>query len=687
MASIYASAQTVLVWLGAAGDNSNLAIDEIKRIESFCRGLDTSELKAKQAVKNFLPEEDDPALPAVVKLFDRQWFKRIWIMQEVILARRVHVYCGHKSLPWSTLADFGESMMEICPGLLFLAGPSDTHILFLFRDTTWRFSAQTSQGTTRPSLRHTWSTRPYNSRICSHQLSAGILGRLPSWCPNFNDARGETIGYNLIPSFNAGGFADGEGRKAHVQLHSSSHLDSIQVGFQMDTVKRVVGSSVAIFTSRDQLEHEGLFADCAKNLAWERECWTIFYEDAHKSLGGNNIPEDYLRALIANHFTSMEAVPLNYSLRDDYLAIKAGWTSRSKFETPTRSFTYSTEESRLRYLIAILNQKRRKFFSTEAGRVGMGPRHVKPGDRIVTLYGGAPVFILRVSESHHDSGETESHVLIGDAFVGGLMDLSLIPESSRNDRCYAGSGGLGGMLLVSGHCLGRHSGAGLPVPEIYGYSATSEKAAGTEYIFMEPLRGKNFGGIWLDLSEDARITTVTKLVEDPEAALTAGAKKEIAYLKKFGRPLQPFQLLRWEIYDYQKQSHLEHIDGLEKYLEIAPQLIPNDNDALARPTIRHPDLQPNNVFVSDDLEITGLIDWQQCAVLPLFLQCGIPNSPQNCGDSVSESLKTPELPHNFDYLDEREQFEQAKLLRTPTSLLLRRENYNILYITMLWHLI
>jgi hypothetical protein len=120
--------------------------------------------------------------------------------------------------------------------------------------------------------------------------------------------------------------------------------------------------------------------------------------------------------------------------------------------------------------------------------------------------------------------------------------------------------------------------------------------------------------------------------------------------------------VRREIYNYQPQSHLEHIESLERYLQVASHLVPHGSD-LARPTIRHPDLQPNNVFVSSSLEITGLIDWQHCSILPLFLQCGIPDSLQNYGDVVSESLQTPELPSNFDELDEKEQFEQVKLLR------------------------
>lgn len=147
------------------------------------------------------------------------------------------------------------------------------------------------------------------------------------------------------------------------------------------------------------------------------------------------------------------------------------------------------------------------------------------------------------------------------------------------------------------------------------------------------------------------------------AVLTAGATKEIAYLKTFGRPLQPFQRLRREMYDYQPQSHLEHIVNLEKYLKIAPHLIPRDCSALHRPVIRHPDLQPNNIFVSDKLEINGLIDWQHSTVLPLFLQCGIPQSLQNYGDEISESLQTPSLPRNFDELEEIQQFQHTELFR------------------------
>jgi hypothetical protein len=53
----------------------------------------------------------------------------------------------------------------------------------------------------------------------------------------------------------------------------------------------------------------------------------------------------------------------------------------------------------------------------------------------------------------------------------------------------------------------------IPVPEVYSYSTTAENAAGTDYMFLELVRGTNLGDIWFDLSEKATITVVTNLVE------------------------------------------------------------------------------------------------------------------------------------------------------------------------------
>ncbi|KAJ5379285.1 hypothetical protein N7509_012404 [Penicillium cosmopolitanum] len=131
--------------------------------------------------------------------------------------------------------------------------------------------------------------------------------------------------------------------------------------------------------------------------------------------------------------------------------------------------------------------------------------------------------------------------------------------------------------------------------------------------------------------------------QDCFAALTTGATKEIAYLSEFGKPLLPFQRLRREVHAYEPQSHKDHIQNLKKYLAIAPDLIPNGetDQYLHRPVIRHPDLQPNNVIVTESLQVKGLIDWQHSTILPLFLQSGIPLSVKS-QDIVEPGLSSKE---------------------------------------------
>lgn len=91
-------------------------------------------------------------------------------------------------------------------------------------------------------------------------------------------------------------------------------------------------------------------------------------------------------------------------------------------------------------------------------------------------------------------------------------------------------------------------------------------------------------------------------------------------------------------------------------------MIPRPTE-LSRPALGHPDLRPSNVFVSKDLQITSLTDWQHANILPLYLQCGIPDDLDNTKDPVSRSLDKPELPPNFNGLTDEEQYRELGLLR------------------------
>ncbi|KAH9848501.1 kinase-like domain-containing protein [Lenzites betulinus] len=264
-----------------------------------------------------------------------------------------------------------------------------------------------------------------------------------------------------------------------------------------------------------------------------------------------------------------------------------------------------------------------------------------------------------------------------------------------------------------------HQSRGIPVPEIYGYSADSDNVAGTPYILMEFVHGPKLSGVWPSLGDEAVISVIRQLTQigsrmmsqlfpaggslyftddlekvapglgvpledkcfcigpdtklalwygrragldvnrgpyhNVEAALAAAAQKEIAYLKHYGQPLLPLRRERRPSYKYQQQSPSDHVKNLERYLSITSSLVPKD-PALSRFYIRHPDLQPNNIFVSwspgADCTIVSVFDWQHTSILPMFLLAGIPQRLQNHADGASQSMTPPSRPENLDEMSE-----------------------------------
>ena len=127
MHETYFAAERVLVWLGKAENDSDLAIDGIPALNKRLRYLES---KIAPDVRNFLgrnlerlglPEATDPIWPPLNNLFRRRWFTRLWVVQEVMLARRITVLCGNRTADWETLAECAKLMN--CVGLIeVLAG-------------------------------------------------------------------------------------------------------------------------------------------------------------------------------------------------------------------------------------------------------------------------------------------------------------------------------------------------------------------------------------------------------------------------------------------------------------------------------------------------------------------------------------------------------------------------------------
>ncbi|OJD22272.1 hypothetical protein ACJ73_06381 [Blastomyces percursus] len=144
--------------------------------------------------------------------------------------------------------------------------------------------------------------------------------------------------------------------------------------------------------------------------------------------------------------------------------------------------------------------------------------------------------------------------------------------------------------------------------------------------------------------------------------LKAVGNRELIWLQKYGQRRFPREPLYREFYNYQKVDPQVQINSLTDYLKVAPHIAPEGKE-LNKPTIRHPDLSPCNIFISESGNITGIIDWQHTTALPIFLQAKIPKHFQNYGDDNSEDFQPPKLPENFDSLTESEKEEEEDLYR------------------------
>lgn len=95
MPRIYAGASEVLVWLGPQYAASNVALSTVAQF-----GLGHRE---QQTLWKTLSSE---AGPAIVSLSHRSYWTRLWIVQELSLARKIRLMCGTQVVDWDRFASF-----------------------------------------------------------------------------------------------------------------------------------------------------------------------------------------------------------------------------------------------------------------------------------------------------------------------------------------------------------------------------------------------------------------------------------------------------------------------------------------------------------------------------------------------------------------------------------------------------
>jgi len=156
MVDIYCRARRVIVWLGKESDDSSLAVDCVRTLSSKIE-IDPGTMKVLPRTneshwldwKSKLPFDVEQT-KAITSVCNRDWFRRLWVWQEVRCARDIEVLCGHDSLSWQDVQVLGyfclhkpweqsfyDNMSRITRFLLFnLCGLVESNSFFALVDQT-----------------------------------------------------------------------------------------------------------------------------------------------------------------------------------------------------------------------------------------------------------------------------------------------------------------------------------------------------------------------------------------------------------------------------------------------------------------------------------------------------------------------------------------------------------------------
>lgn len=104
MAAIYHSANSVVAWLGEEDDDTERGFDLIRVLGRCCedclKRITPKSLGSEEMLGILASYGDISSWISVAKLFQRRYFTRVWIIQEITLAKTVLALCGRHLIDW-----------------------------------------------------------------------------------------------------------------------------------------------------------------------------------------------------------------------------------------------------------------------------------------------------------------------------------------------------------------------------------------------------------------------------------------------------------------------------------------------------------------------------------------------------------------------------------------------------------
>lgn len=479
MRGIYAGAGGVVVWVGLGVRQSELGIGFARKLNlclsSPAKSGGELDERDKERVRKLVRDPGSvEGLKSLVSLFRRQYWWRIWVIQEVAVARKAVVYCGSESISWEDLDRVCEVLKEEIGYLedLFWKSPSCVRTLTYGGPRGLQLSryspnveappllelllSHKSKKSTDPrdkvfaligisssrnkfggidyekdikdvfahTARHIIKDSGRLDVICVKQQDFTMEG-LPSWAPDWSrpppNAGPLMVGlHHRVPGFEAAGktmarfeFLGGKGNILKARGIKIDVIKSVGIPFRQKGAPKNIHTALHILEDWWKL-FSSQFPDSNERSKKAVFCRAI-------SCGTwifeeeDMVYEERLRGIF--ELTESLLVEEDEGLKLDSQSSTSLGDSVSSLaeegEGPEKNEGVDDKEQLSVAINASITMNRRRLYVSQSGLVGLGPWDAVEGDVIVILLGCKFPVILREVEGHW--------VLVGEAYVDGYM--------------------------------------------------------------------------------------------------------------------------------------------------------------------------------------------------------------------------------------------------------------------------
>lgn len=477
MRNIFATAQHVIAFIGEPSEDSDIAMQFLKRLELSLSGLnlmrgngllhqvdENLDMNMQTLVQMDLTRYPSVGWSALKNLLLRPWFQRSWCIQECVVAQDVILRCGAETVKWEELA---YAMGLLLPtGLSYFSGVDTNGYLQLegCLNLQATFVLKSHPGYEPVfKLQHCLMFANEFSATIPHDKIFSMLGLAgdaadPALDPGYGMSAQELytsvtsylfrrdrslllihlagIGYprtldglpSWVPDFS-------HRRKSTILGSRDQYADPIAsdarfersnemtiTGIYIDEVQEAREPMPEICRSHDRVQSKQSRADIITWLDASKEWATTF------GLGGaqRDLEISFWRTLLcgmplATPFAGKGRVPEGYP--DLFEAAMVLFRTTVDLPMPpdveAAMMSVLFEESDV-FVKMLMECRGRRLFRTKTGYIGLGPAGLAPGDKVFIIDGTITPFLFRKVGSESVASAIRG-TLVGECYVDGIM--------------------------------------------------------------------------------------------------------------------------------------------------------------------------------------------------------------------------------------------------------------------------